>query len=530
MPPARFPGRAAGALRALLLAPLLVLVCAAPPSWAAPPEDAPLARTGTGLVRGRAQAGYLTYEGIPYAAPPVGPLRWRDPRPARPWTGVRDAGAPGPRCPQVSPVTGRPDGAEDCLTLNVTVPAGPAPGPGRPVLVWLHGGGFVYGSGADYRGERLAVRGEVMVVTVNYRLGVFGFFGHPALDGSDFGFADQQAALRWVRANARAFGGDPGQVTLFGESAGALSVCGQLVSPTAAGLFQRAVLQSGSCLTTMPPGATYGAAAWSPWRSLGRTRAEGAAAARRLGCPGGWQALACLRALPAGRLATADLMAAFSTVSYGTAPVPLRPDRALRQGRFQHVPVIQGTNHDEMRYFVALDFAAHPLRDRHDYRARLRQSFGGAAGAIERRYPAARYPTPALAWAAVLTDVSFSCSTLRADRALARQVPVYGYEFDDQRAPNGFGLPAVPEVPYGAAHGFELPYLFPVPVAFTPPQRHLVRRMTGDWTRFAHGAAPAGWPRWTERAPRVRSLAPEGDRAVDAAAEHQCAFWDRYRG
>ncbi|MBH1936980.1 carboxylesterase family protein [Streptomyces sp. AV19] len=518
------------------LAALFASLLTASPAGAAPPAD-PVVRTAQGDVRGRSHGTYDTFGGIPFAQPPTGRLRWHDPVPARPWQGVRDAGAPGARCAQADLVTGASMGSEDCLYLNVTRPAGRAAGRGLPVVVWVHGGAFITGWGGDYPAGRMAARGDVVVVTVNYRLGVFGFFGHPALAGaSNVGLADQRAALRWVRDNARRFGGDPGRVTLAGESAGALSACAQLVSPQAAGLFRQAVLQSGSCRTSMPPGAVDPALpAWTPWARRDDVRAEGARAARRLGCDDRAGALACLRALPARKLATPELMHAFSVVAWGDGQLPEEPGRALERGRFRRMPVVLGTNHDEMRYFVAQSLAAHPVRTEQQYRARLRTSFGPAAGDVEALYPARAFATPAAAWASVLTDRSWTCTTLRSGRALAARAPVYGYEFHDPAAPNVFGLPDVPELPYGSAHAFELPYLFDIPAPFTAPQRALSERMTGYWAGFAHASVPRapGAPRWPllrGPSPKVLTLAPgpDGTRPSDASAAHHCAFWERH--
>ncbi|MFD8985544.1 carboxylesterase/lipase family protein, partial [Streptomyces sp. NPDC059564] len=492
--------------------------------------------TAEGPVRGRAHGTYATFEGIPYAAPPTGPLRWRLPRAAPHRAGVLDAGAPGARCVQLPPLgPGGPSGSEDCLYLNVTAPAGP--GRGRPVMVWFHGGGFRNGAGDPYRPEPLAVRGDTVVVTVNYRLGVFGFFGHPELGGApDFGLADQQAALRWVRANAAGFGGDPGEVTVFGESAGGLSVCAHLASPASAGLFARAIAQSGSCSTTVPPYAllpTLGA--YEPIVPERRTVSEGTAAAVRLGCgaPPSGTVLDCLRGLDAGRLATTELMDGFSGVSYGNALLPLEPRRALESGRFHRVPVIQGTNLDETRLFLAQTLAAYPVDGERGYRARLLASFGASAPAVEAAYPAASFPTAALAFATALSDASFTCPALRDSRALARHVPTYGYLFADRGAPNSVGLPEPAGFPYGAAHGFELPYLF-TSVPLAEPQRLLSEAMTGYWTRFARTGSPNGpgaaaWPRIApSAAASVLRLAPGpgGIRPFEAAAAHHCALWD----
>src|SRR5690348_1421267 len=209
----------------------------------------PIVRIDGGLVRGADAAGVNSFLGLPYAAPPTGNLRWRPPQPAAAWTGVRDATTFGPSCPQAaSPFAPPGPFSEDCLYLNVYAPAGHGSGAGgRPVLVWIHGGGLTQDAGRDYGGAKLAADGAV-VVTINYRLGALGFLAHPALAShgaaGNYGLMDQQAALRWVRHNIARFGGDPDNVTIAGQSAGGLSVLAQMVSPGARGLFQRAIVQS----------------------------------------------------------------------------------------------------------------------------------------------------------------------------------------------------------------------------------------------------------------------------------------------
>ncbi|MFE2878981.1 carboxylesterase/lipase family protein, partial [Streptomyces roseus] len=503
------PGRFVRRWSAVWCALLLLAAGAGPAAAGAAPDDRPVVDTDRGPLRGTAHGAYRTFEGVPFAAPPTGPLRWRLPQPAARWTGVRDAGAPGARCVQLPAVgPGGPSGSEDCLYLNVTTPS--PGGGGRPVMVWFHGGGFVNGAGDAYRAERLAVQGGAVVVTVNYRLGIFGLFGHPALGGApDFALADQQAALRWVRSNAVRFGGDASNVTLFGESAGGLAICAHLTSPASAGLFRRAVLQSGSCSTTMPPRSvlpTLGR--YEPFVPEERTVAEGAATAAALGCDrtGPGAVLACLRGKDAVALATPELMMRFSLVSYGgrNRLLPEEPRRALEHGRFHRVPVIEGVNRDEMRIFLAQSLASFPVPDAAAYRARVEQSFGaGAVPAVAAQYPVAAYPTPALAFAAVLSDASFICPALRDGRAMARYAPVYAYRFGDRDAPNFTGLPEVPNFPYGASHGFELPYLFTMDAALTGPQRALSRRMTADWTAFARTGRPPAWPRFDAAPPGV---------------------------
>ncbi|OEJ36050.1 carboxylesterase [Streptomyces subrutilus] len=505
-----------------------------------PVVDRPVVETDRGRVRGLSRGTHLAFEGVPYAAPPTGALRWRLPEPARRWEGVRDAGAPGPRCVQLPALgPGGPSGSEDCLYLNVTVPsATPARGAaGRPVMVWFHGGGFVNGAGDLFRPERLAVRGGVVVVTVNYRLGVFGLFGHPELGGAPgFALADQRAALAWVRANAGRFGGDPRNVTVFGESAGALGVCAHLTSPASAGLFHRAIVQSGSCSTVMPPWSllpTVGA--YEPFVPERTTVSAGVLAAARLGCEGPEGVLDCLRRLDVRELATPELMQTFSKVPYGGALLPVEPRRALETGRFHRVPVMQGSTRDEMRIFLGPTLAVYPMGDEAAYRARLERSFGtSTARAVEAGYPVAAHPTPAAAWATLLSDASFTCPTLRDSGALARHVPTYAYRFSDRGAPNSTGLPEVPGLPYGASHGFELPYLFDL-APLAPPQRALADRMIDYWTAFARTGDPSSpgsppWRRFDPRQPRALSLAPgpSGTHPTDARTEHHCALWDTH--
>ena len=209
-----------------------------------------MARTGAGVVRGQVAPGYVLFQGIPYAAAPIGELRWQPPRPVPAWRGMRDASKPATRCVQDTardPDYGLATG-EDCLSVNVWSPTGAA---GRPVMVWIHGGAFANGSADPYDARWLVTKGDIVVVTINYRLGALGFLAHPALgppgDVGNYGLSDQQAALRWVRDNIAAFGGDPGKVTIAGQSAGGMSVCDHLVAPGSAGLFRAAIIASGPC-------------------------------------------------------------------------------------------------------------------------------------------------------------------------------------------------------------------------------------------------------------------------------------------
>ncbi|MFJ4934182.1 carboxylesterase/lipase family protein [Streptomyces pseudovenezuelae] len=468
------------------------------------------ARTRQGLLEGLTAGGVTIYQGIPYAAPPVGPLRWQPPAAPPTRTSTRTAAEPGPACAQPEVA----DSAEDCLYLNVTTPADGADRKApRPVVVWLHGGAFSSGSGDQYDATRMARQGDVTVVTVNSRLGALGFFAHPDLpDSGAFGLQDQQAALRWVRDNAAAFGGDPGNVTLMGESSGGASVCAQLASPKAAGLFHRAVIQSGSCLQNWPkntlapgdPAATY-------FAPQGELAAKGRGA---LGC----RSLKCLRAKPVKDVLS--LNGRFHQPAYGTSVLPQSPARALAAGHVHRVPVLQGNTRDEHRLFTALFTLDGPMTAA-DYRRLLTETYGRRQAArIARVYsPGAM---PALAWAEVGTDRSWVCPTLAADRLLARHVPVYSYEFADRHPP----APDLhPDFPLGAYHSAELPYLFGMgDLQLNGGQSALSRRMIAAWTTFARAGTPGdNWPPF----PYTQQLARHALSGVDAAAEHHCAFWSR---
>jgi para-nitrobenzyl esterase len=278
--------------------------------------------------------------------------------------------------------------------------------------------------------------------------------------------------------------------------------------------------------------------AYRPWWPLDQVEAVGVATAADLGCAPPADALSCLRATPAERLTTAENMQRFAFPAYGTNALPREPADALRQGDFHRVPVLQGSNRDENRLYVSAALAGGFTIDEATYDALLTDSFAAAAADVAATYPAAGFPSPALAWATVLTDSGWACTTLAADRALMARVPTYGYEFADREAPNFQAIPTVPEFPLGAAHGLELPYLFDFPgTNLRPDQRRLSELMIGYWTRFAHRSDPNGadaphWPRMRAGNELILSLAPgqHGVRPINARAEHHCDLWDRING
>lgn len=506
-----------------LIAPLVAASVSAP--LAAEPSDPRLVQTDLGPVAGVVTRTYRAFQGIPYAAPPTGELRWAAPQPVKPWNVPLDASKPGSSCPQDAGTLAVPSLNEDCLYLNVfTPPPGKQP---RPVMVWLHGGGFHSGDGAQYEAHRLASEGGVVVVTVNYRLGVFGFFGLPGLPGSGtFGLQDQQAALRWVKRNAAAFGGDPKNVTLFGESAGGMSTCAQMTSPGAVGLFSKAIIQSGACNVTWPKGVLHPLApAYRLWAPRSEVEARGGQVANDLGCAGPAAALSCLRRLPVSELM--KMHQRFVQPAFDTAILPRDPVLAVREGKFAAIPLMIGVTRDEHSAFVVMLAQQGPITPA-KYQEFVANAFGDRSGSVSDRYPLAYYASPAEAWVAIGTDAGFACATHRLAEVSSSKAPTYVYEFADRDAPNP-GYPTPRDFKFGATHASELAYLFDIASlrdSFSPAQKALSSQMIRSWAQFAKGGRP--WPSFSVQAPYVRTLAPSGDAAsIDFGADHQCDYWSR---
>ena len=497
----------------------------------------PIVRINNGLVRGTTAGTVGEFLGIPYAAPPTGNLRWRPPAPPASWEGVRDATQFGPSCPQ--PTENNPflppgPISEDCLYLNVYTPTPhDRSGGGRPVLVWIHGGGLVQDGARNYDGSKLAADGAV-VVTINYRLGALGFLAHPALAShgaaGNYGLMDQQAALRWVQRNIARFGGDPHNVTIAGQSAGGLSVLAQMVSPGARGLFQKAIVQSGTFALNQRP--------------LAAAEASGEKFAQSVGCAD--QSAACLRSVP-----VSDLVSNFGVEIPGVVDgsVLTQPiGTALARGQFARVPVINGITHDEELLFVAglgitvsqgtnIPLAGDPMNPA-NYQANIAQALGvpaARAAAIANEYPLSAYPSPVVAFSLLVSDASFACPALQVDRWTAvRGVPTYAYQFNDDNAPLNI-LPPDKQHLGLSTHGTELPYLFdqpnapfPVTGTLTPDQQALAASMRTDWASFAGTGNPSTralpWPSFNGT--RVLSLVPlQSKVTTDFAAAHHCSFW-----
>jgi para-nitrobenzyl esterase len=508
---------------AVVAAALMAWAGGAAASAGQAPRSGLIVRTADGLVQGKTAQAMDEYLGIPYAAPPVGALRWRPPQPAAHWRGVREATSYAPHCPQPASPFGVASTSENCLYLNVFAPAN-AKGRDLPVMVWIHGGSFLVGESDDYDPAPL-VRNGVIVVTINYRIGALGFLADAALASTtggpsgDYGLMDQQSALRWVQRNIRGFGGDPRNVTLFGESAGGLSTLAQMVSPGASGLFERAIAESGTYDLAQP--------------SLATAESEGATFAAQVGCAA--DTAACLRSLPVPEILDNEDFGGY-VPNVDSAVLPQSIGTALASGQFSHVPVIIGTNHDEWRLFVGLDeYNGAPPVTAANYVAEIASTLGipdSVAAIVADKYPLSDYSgNAAIALGAVGTDAIFACHALAAEEDLSGYVPTYAYEFNDENAPDRY-LPNY-GFPYGAAHTFELQFLFdlsntPYQGTLSASEQRLARAMQRDWTNFAKTGVPAAaWPEFVTADQQTLSLVPPRPQLeTDYSAEHNCSsFW-----
>ena len=535
-----------GALAVLMISACAPMALAQAPATTAPAEGpgtsaTAVVATASGEVQGTVVDGVENFFGLPYAAPPVGDLRWRPPAPPAGWQDIRQAAEYGAACPQGFGLDSPRTETEDCLFLNVQRPAGMAAEARLPVLVLIHGGGWQTGSGNNENLDAMVRDNNIIGVTVNYRLGNLGFLAHPALtaeagqegapQSGNYGLMDQQAALRWVQENIAAFGGDPAQVTIAGESAGGGSVCVQMTAPTSEGLFARAVMMSTLCNAT----------------PLGAAEEEGVAIAAQLGCEGE-DAAACLRATPVSALIDAETVAWQLTSE--TDFLPLEPYQALQSGEFQKVPVLIGATRDEGRSFLT-DWATTSVQefDRDEYEQFVRERHGEDADAVLTVHPwpedATRFTGTYLA-ADVMIETFLPvagglspCKTSRMTDILAPQTPTFAYEFAHA---DGSGWFEVPGYVWGAGHATELPYLIPNrgnaalnANAFGDDERRLAQEMRAYWGAFAKAGDPkvagqAPWPAYTAGdGPVLRLLGGGQTVTVPASAlraAHNCEFWD----
>jgi para-nitrobenzyl esterase len=522
------------------------------------------------MVHGSTAGGVRAFLGIPFAATTGGDDRWKPPQPAAAWTTTLNATALGPICPQIDPSTMAyaKTSDENCLSLNVWTPD-PAPTKPVPVMVWIYGGAFIFGSSgaAPYNGNHLVPKGDVVVVSMNYRLGALGFMAHSALAAEDpshstgnYGLLDQQAALKWVQTNIAAFGGDKTNVTIFGESAGGKSVCLHLLSPGSRGLFSKAIVESGLCL--------------APGLPLPAAESQGDRFAQAMGCAGAdsGTALSCLRGLsptvitngPANAAAPlpGGLFYQGSSTSLSFQPdvdgtfVTDQPAALFAANKQAPVPVLQGVNTDEGILFQIAALGPYtPVTTNADYLAALTRTFGPNAAAVAAQYPVAGgdagapvtadsgagldagaggavvFATPDDALVQVTGDALFVCQARRLERILAASAPkTFFYSFNGPLT----GVP-LPALAGKAFHSSELPYVFgnsyllgSVPDAGAS----LVDAMEGYWTSFAQSGDPNGgsnpmWPAYTMAGDQNIDL----DMSITVGTgldKVNCDFWDSY--
>ena len=486
--------------------------------------------TDQGPVQGVRSGETYVFKGIPYAQPPVGELRFKPPEPPGCSGGILEASTFGNKCPQLDS-SAKVVGDEDCLYLNVWQPAQP-PGVNnpRPVMFFIHGGGNVQGSASQqladgtyiYDGEQLASNGDVVVVTINYRLGPFGWLAHPALtseSGNDssgnYGLLDEIAALQWVRRNISAFGGDPSQVMVFGESAGALDTCALVASPLAKDLFSRALMESGGCLAT--PQA--------------QREAAGEAAASKAGCDTAGDLLTCLRGLSTEQLMAAGAgtvnVAGVGIGSYGPVidgyALKDQPNSVIAAGEHNHVPMVIGSNSDETSTYVPA------IPTCQQYAAAVRSLYPTLADEALQQYPCEQYPTPQKAYIALTSDARFICTARRDARAFVKgqQEATFRYVFTH-------GIDTPQGKANGAFHGLELLWVFQhLNVSgYTPSKGELALAdaMLQYWTQFAATGDPNAdgvppWPQYDADSDPYLAL----DTAIKAGSGYrgvQCNFWD----
>jgi len=507
----------------LLLALVFTSAVFAEPAFAI---DQPIVITERGPVRGVVTHTLRMFLGIPYAAPPIGSLRWRPPKAHVRWSAPLDATRFRNHCPQFASALGVASISEDCLFLNVFTPKHERDDERSspfPVMVWIHGGALTVGESDDYIPTKLAQQGKVIVVTINYRLGALGFLAHRALSAEspdhisgNYGIMDQQFALVWVRRNIAAFGGDPQSVTIFGESGGGLSVFSHLASPGSAGLFHRGIIESGAYELTLP--------------TLTDEESHGVVFAATVGCDD--QTARCLRSKSVETI-FANWGLFDSNPNVDGKVIPLSLDMAISSGQFNHVPLMQGTNHDEWRFIIALSFdlVGAPITPE-QYPLVVQDMVGPeAASLVLAEYPLNEFGSPDLAVGAIGTDSIFACPARAADQVLSSQVPTFGYEFNDINAPELF-LPPV-TFPYGATHGSELQYLFTLtrPGQLDAQQENLSNNMVAYWTQFAKSGDPNSsavpfWRQYDVTRDEFQSLVPPSPMTASGfATDHKCDFW-----
>ncbi|MEV7038402.1 carboxylesterase family protein [Amycolatopsis sp. NPDC051061] len=510
---------------AALAAIVLVAVGFGAPASGAPGARGgdPVVQTRSGTVRGVQEPGFDQFLGLPYAAPPLRDQRFAPPAAPASWRGVRVADRQSPACLQFAPSGVREEQAvsEDCLYLDVYRPATAPKNAKLPVMVWFHGGGNTQGTGVIYGGGTMADKTGTVVISINYRLGALGFLAHPALSAvtpggsGNYARMDQLASLKWVRDNITAFGGDPGNVTIYGQSAGGGAVCDMLAMPAARGLFAKAIVQSSGCMSGNQATLTAGEQA-------------GVGYAESVGCTDAATVVACLRkAWPGTLVAKQTSAVGGSKVSSGLLPKSFKD--AFADGSWNAVPLMTGSTRSENR-LLSTSLAGITAQGYVDI---VRQTYGDRADQVLALYPLNKFSSPYDAITQVQTDAGNACRTELTARATTTRVPTYRYEFDDPTSPTLYGF-RVPGEDMSNGHSAELAYLFDFTLGerpLTAQQERLSDQMMRYWGAFAHNGNPnfRGAPGWTVygAAQNVMQLRTGGaSRMITSfSAEHNCGFW-----
>ena len=482
----------------------------------------PVIKTQSGLVRGVATPKYDQFLGLPYAAPPVRELRFAPPAAPEPWQGIRTADRQSPACLQFEPTGVREEQAagEDCLYLDVYRPADLAKNAKVPVMVWFHGGGHTQGTGVIYGGGTPSAKTGTIVISINYRLGALGFLAHPALSAvtpggsGNYGRMDQLASLQWVRDNIANFGGDPGNVTIYGQSAGGSGVCDMMAMPAAKGLFHQAIVESSVCTATR--------------NTLAAGEQSGVKYAQSVGCSNEATVVACLRKAWPGTLITnqANYLGASKV---GGSFLPKSFSEAFADGSWNAVPVLTGNTRSENR----LTSTALAGITEQGYYDLVRSTYGGKADGVLELYPLSKFKSPWDAITQVQTDSQRACPNDKSAQLITTKVPTYRYEFNDPTSPTLYGF-RVPGEDMSNGHSAELAYLFDFTLGERPltrEQEELSDQMMRYWGAFAHTGNPnfrgaPGWPAYGD-SHNVLRLRTGGASTVIRSyeTEHNCAFW-----
>jgi para-nitrobenzyl esterase len=501
-------------------------------------------QTKDGPVCGLTADSITSYLDIPYAAPPVGDLRWKSPQPHAPWTTVLQATTAAPECPSPGFPPGSPPAAgtsENCLYLKVEVPAGAKPGDNLPVMYEIHGGGFL-GTALTNDGDNLVDSGKVVYVFANYRLGILGFLADKALGShsGDYGLQDQQAGLRWVKQNIASFGGDPGDVTVFGESAGGASTCIQVASPTARGLFQRAISVSG--FYNYQNDIVWSKAdCKSTYYTEAQAQKVGAQFAAKVGCGNVANVAACLRSVPAatlvedgGQYTEPTAGGTIGPIVNGTT-VTMSPAKAFATGHVNHVELISDVGRDEFNGGVYTNTAGLPVvvaDTAAQYRQLVQEQFGRLAPTVERLYPLSQYQSPFTAYRTIMADSASVCPMLQTNQELSKYIPVYVDIDTDADNPAGEDL----TLPLGAQHSGTNGLVHFPPAQLDANQAALQNQLLAEWTYFARTGNPSAphtpaWAAYSARQHPVMLLQPADTSTVTPeafiAAQHNCGFWNQ---